>query len=66
MLRFLERGKPERQVPPRFELGLLDSKSRVLTVTLWNQAKSLQAHGKSITLETRLSEVTVAGVWPTV
>lgn len=23
-------------VPPRFELGLLDSKSRVLTVTLWN------------------------------
>ncbi|GIY93520.1 hypothetical protein CEXT_514321 [Caerostris extrusa] len=24
------------QVPPRFELGSLDSKSRVLTITPWN------------------------------
>ncbi|KRZ72518.1 hypothetical protein T10_8513 [Trichinella papuae] len=24
------------KVPPRFELGLLDSKSRVLAVTPWN------------------------------
>ena len=26
------------QVPPRFELGSLDSKSRVLTITPWNLA----------------------------
>ncbi|KFD61853.1 hypothetical protein M514_26001 [Trichuris suis] len=29
-----------QQVPPRFELGLLDSKSRVLTVTPWNRKDS--------------------------
>ncbi|KRZ61786.1 hypothetical protein T02_291 [Trichinella nativa] len=29
------------KVPPRFELGLLDSKSRVLAVTPWNR----QSHG---------------------
>jgi hypothetical protein len=28
--------KKIQQVPPRFELGSLDSKSRVLTVTPWN------------------------------
>ncbi|KAL1284620.1 ATP-dependent RNA helicase [Trichinella pseudospiralis] len=27
----------EPQVPPRFELGLLDSKSRVLAITPWNR-----------------------------
>ncbi|KRZ81041.1 hypothetical protein T10_1908, partial [Trichinella papuae] len=27
----------EPRVPPRFELGLLDSKSRVLAVTPWNR-----------------------------
>lgn len=27
----------EAQVPPRFELGSLDSESRVLTITPWNQ-----------------------------
>ncbi|KAK9976302.1 hypothetical protein ABG768_021507 [Culter alburnus] len=26
----------QKQVPPRFELGSLDSKSRVLTITPWN------------------------------
>ena len=26
----------KRKVPPRFELGSLDSKSRVLTITPWN------------------------------
>ena len=28
--------KKSGQVPPRFELGSLDSKSRVLTITPWN------------------------------
>ncbi|KRY19689.1 hypothetical protein T12_12785, partial [Trichinella patagoniensis] len=28
-------------VPPRFELGLLDSKSRVLAVTPWNRQSPL-------------------------
>ncbi|KFD60000.1 hypothetical protein M514_27821 [Trichuris suis] len=28
------------EVPPRFELGLLDSKSRVLTVTPWNRGET--------------------------
>ena len=26
----------EKMVPPRFELGSLDSKSKVLTITPWN------------------------------
>ena len=29
-------GSKRRQVPPRFELGSLDSKSRVLTITPWD------------------------------
>ena len=29
------------QVPPRFELGSLDSKSRVLTITPWNHSSQL-------------------------
>ena len=28
----------KEEVPPRFELGSLDSKSRVLTVTPWDHA----------------------------
>ena len=28
--------RKEFQVPPRFELGSLDSESRVLTITPWN------------------------------
>ena len=27
----------KKEVPPRFELGSLDSKSRVLTITPWDQ-----------------------------
>ena len=30
--------KKKVQVPPRFELGSLDSESRVLTITPWNLA----------------------------
>ena len=30
------KGKEGRKVPPRFELGSLDSESRVLTVTPWD------------------------------
>ena len=29
-------GKKIKEVPPRFELGSLDSKSRVLTITPWD------------------------------
>ena len=32
-----ERERVQKQVPPRFELGSLDSESRVLTITPWNQ-----------------------------
>lgn len=28
--------REQKQVPPRFELGSLDSESRVLTITPWN------------------------------
>ena len=31
-----EEGNGKRKVPPRFELGSLDSKSRVLTITPWD------------------------------
>ena len=31
-----EEGNRKRKVPPRFELGSLDSKSRVLTITPWD------------------------------
>ena len=30
------KGKKDLQVPPRFELGSLDSESRVLTITPWD------------------------------
>ncbi len=30
------------QVPPRFELELLDSKSRVLTITPWDRDKDME------------------------
>ena len=33
--------KPLQQVPPRFELGSLDSESRVLTITPWNPHAAL-------------------------
>ena len=32
----------KRKVPPRFELGSLDSESRVLTITPWNLVRSRQ------------------------
>ena len=34
---FWIRKKKDKQVPPRFELGSLDSKSRVLTITPWDR-----------------------------
>ena len=39
---FIERGQifcssPKGKVPPRFELGSLDSESRVLTITPWDR-----------------------------
>ena len=30
-------GVSNKMVPPRFELGSLDSESKVLTITPWNQ-----------------------------
>lgn len=33
------RGQKVREVPPRFELGSLDSESRVLTITPWNRLR---------------------------
>ncbi|XP_036592475.1 60S ribosomal protein L23a-like [Trichosurus vulpecula] len=37
-----------KQVPPRFELGSLDSESRVLTITPWNRRTAIDAQGSLI------------------
>ena len=37
----LKKQNRQVQVPPRFELGSLDSKSRVLTITPWDLAEVL-------------------------
>ena len=34
---FKKEKNTQEKVPPRFELGLLDSESRVLTITPWDQ-----------------------------
>uniref|UniRef100_A0A1A9WLE8 Uncharacterized protein n=1 Tax=Glossina brevipalpis TaxID=37001 RepID=A0A1A9WLE8_9MUSC len=39
---FAKKADRCRQVPPRFELGSLDSESRVLTITPWNHTAQRQ------------------------
>ena len=37
VIEYCDEEKENNQVPPRFELGSLDSESRVLTITPWNR-----------------------------
>ena len=45
--------KEAGKVPPRFELGSLDSESRVLTITPWNRHAHGSAFGSLILREPR-------------
>ena len=49
----------KNEVPPRFELGSLDSKSRVLTITPWDQREQSVAFAP-IKLKRHIAAVTLA------
>ena len=44
----LQKGKKEIEVPPRLELGSLDSESKVLTITPWDQGQQGAQARKSL------------------
>ena len=54
-------AKMNVKVPPRFELGSLDSESRVLTITPWNPivlvSRNLQVIELNITREYNIAHV---------
>ena len=56
------------KVPPRFELGLLDSESRVLTITPWNPivliSRNLQVIELNITREYNIAHVVLGNLNP--
>ena len=53
--------KSKKEVPPRLELGSLDSKSRVLTITPWDLAQSTGLFLSCACVVPTVSYITVYG-----